>query len=67
MIRLPPKNLVFWPLQRYNIQNPNMQKGPSEQTTAVMPRLVKKGSLTTCLTTDSVGVLGNSGIKSGKE
>ena len=32
-----------------------------------MPRLVKKGSLTTCLTTDSVGVLGNSEIKSGKE
>ena len=32
-----------------------------------MPRLVKKGSLTTCLTTDSAGTLGNSGIKSGKE
>ena len=32
-----------------------------------MPRLVKKGSLTTCLTTDSVGTLGNSGIKSVKE
>ena len=32
-----------------------------------MPHLVKKGSLTTCLTTDSAGALGNSGIKSGKE
>ena len=32
-----------------------------------MPHLVKKGSLTTCLTTDSVGALGNSGIKSVKE
>ena len=31
-----------------------------------MSRLVKKGSLTTCLTTDSVGAPGNSGIKSGK-
>ena len=32
-----------------------------------MPHLVKKGSLTTCLTTDSAGALGNSGIKSVKE
>ena len=32
-----------------------------------MPRLVKKGSLTTCLTTDSAGALGNSGYKSAKE
>lgn len=32
-----------------------------------MPHLVKKGSLTTCLTTDRVGALGDSGIKSGKE
>lgn len=32
-----------------------------------MPYLVKKGSLTTCLTTDSAGALGNSGIKSVKE
>ena len=32
-----------------------------------MPHLVKKGSLTTCLTTDSGGALGDSGIKSDKE
>ena len=32
-----------------------------------MLHLVKKGSLTTYLTTDSIGVLGNSGIKSAKE
>lgn len=31
-----------------------------------MPHLVKKGSLTTCKTTDSVGVHGNSGNKSVK-
>ena len=28
-----------------------------------MPHLVKKGSLTTCLTTDSFGTHGNSGVK----
>ena len=32
-----------------------------------MSYLVKNGSLTTCLTTDSAGALGNSGIKSVKE
>ena len=32
-----------------------------------MPHLVKKGSLTTCLTTDSAGALGNNRIKSDKE
>ena len=32
-----------------------------------MSYLVKKGSLTTCLTTDSAGALGNSGYKSAKE
>ena len=32
-----------------------------------MPYLVKKGSLTTYLTTDSAGTLGNSGTKSAKE
>ena len=32
-----------------------------------MLHLVKKGSLTTCLTTDSAGALGNSEIKSDKE
>ena len=60
------KPLASQSLQRYNTPNLNMKKSPSEQA-AVIPRLVKKGSLTTCLTTDSVGVLGNSGIKSGKE
>ena len=48
-------------------QPPNSEKSPSEQATAVMLRLVKKGSLTTCLTTNSAGALGNSGIKSAKE
>ena len=61
------KHLVSRPHQRYNTPNLNMKKSPSEQATAVMPHLVKKGSLTTCLTTDSAGALGNSGIKSGKE
>ena len=32
-----------------------------------MPHLVKKGSLTTCLTTDSFGTHGNSGVKRGGE
>ena len=44
-----------------------MQESPSNQVTAVLLHLVKKGSLTTCLTTDSAGALGNSGIKSDKE
>lgn len=61
------KHLASLPRQRYNTPNLNMKKSPSEQATAVMPHLVKKGSLTTCLTTDSVGALGNSGIKSVKE
>lgn len=61
------KPLASQPLQRYNTPNLNSKKSPSEQAMAVMPRLVKKGSLTTCLTTDSAGALGNSGIKSGKE
>ena len=32
-----------------------------------MPHLVKKGFLTTCLTTDSFGIHGNSGVKRGGE
>lgn len=32
-----------------------------------MPHLVKKGFLTTCLTTDSFGTHGNSGVKRGGE
>ena len=63
----PKKYLAFQPQQRYNTPNLNMKKSPSEQAAAVIPHLVKKGSLTTCLTTDSAGALGNSGIKSGKE
>ena len=61
------KPLASQPLQRYNTPNLNIKKSPSEQAMAVMPRLVKEGSLTTCLTTDSAGALGNSGIKSDKE
>ena len=61
------KQLASQPRQRYNTPNPNMKKSPSEQVAAVVPHLVKKGSLTTCLTTDSAGALGNSGIKSVKE
>ena len=49
------KPLASQSLQRYNTPNLNMKKSPSEQAAAVIPRLVKKGSLTTCLTTDSVG------------
>ena len=47
--------------------NLNMRESPSNQATTVLLHLVKKGSLTTCLTTDSAGALGNSGIKSVKE
>ena len=61
------KRLASQTLQRYNTPNLNMKKSPSDHATAVLLHLVKKGSLTTCLTTDSVGALGNSGIKSGKE
>jgi len=61
------KPLASRPLQRYNTPNLNMKKSPSGQAAAAVPRLVKKGFLTTCLTTDSTGALGNSGIKSDKE
>lgn len=61
------KHLASQPWQRYNTPNPNVKKSPSEQATAVMPRLVKKGSLTTCKTTDSAGAHGSSGNKSVKK
>lgn len=61
------KRLASQTLRRYNTPNLNMIKSPSDHATAVLLHLVKKGSLTTCLTTDSAGTLGNSGIKSGKE
>ena len=61
------KRLASQTLRRYNTPNLNMIKSPSDHATAVLLHLVKKGSLTTCLTTDSVGALGNSGIKSVKE
>ena len=53
--------------QRYNTPNLNMQESPSNQVTAVLLHLVKKGSLTTYKTTDGVGVHGNSGNKSVKK
>lgn len=61
------KKLASQSSQRYNTPNLNMEKSPSDQATAVLPHLVKKGSLTTCKTTDSVGVHGNSGNKSVKK
>ena len=61
------KHLASRPRQRYNTPNLNMQESPSNQATAVLLHLVKKGSLTTCKTTDSVGVHGNSGNKSVKK
>ena len=47
--------------------NLNMKESPSNQATAVLLHLVKKGSLTTCKTTDSGGIHGNSGNKSVKK
>ena len=61
------RHLAFRPRQRYNTPNLNMQESPSNQVTAVLLYLVKKGSLTTYKTTDSVGVHGNTGIKRVKE
>ena len=57
------KRLASQTLRRYNTPNLNMQESPSNQVTAVLLHLVKKGSLTTCKTTDSVGVHGNIGNK----
>ena len=61
------KPLASLPRQRYNTPNLNMQESPSNQVTAVFLHLVKKGSLTTCKTTGSVGTCGNSGNKSVKK
>ena len=61
------KRLASQTLRRYNTPNLNMIKSPSDHATAVLLHLVKKGSLTTCKTTDSVGVHGNSGNKSIKK
>ena len=57
------KRLASQTLRRYNTPNLNMIKSPSDHATAVLLHLVKKGSLTTCKTTDSVGVHGNIGNK----
>ena len=57
------KRLASQTLQRYNTPNLNMKKSPSDHATAVLLHLVKKGSLTTCKTTDSAGIRGNSGNK----
>ena len=61
------KRLASQTLRRYNTPNLNMIKSPSDHATAVLLHLVKKGSLTTCKTTDSVGAHGNSGNKSVKK
>lgn len=61
------KRLASQTLQRYNTPNLNMKKSPSDHATAVLLHLVKKGSLTTCKTTDSVGVHGNIGNKNIKK
>ena len=61
------KHLASWPDRRYNTPNLNMKESPSNQATAVLLHLVKKGSLTTCKTTDSGGIHGNSGNKSVKK
>ena len=61
------KPLASWPDRRYNTPNLNMKESPSNQATAVLLHLVKKGSLTTCKTTDSGGIHGNSGNKSVKK
>ena len=58
------KRLVSQTSQRYNAPNLNMKKSPSDQATAAFLHLVKKGSLTTCKTTDNSGTPGNSENKS---
>ena len=57
------KRLASQTLRRYNTPNLNMIKSPSDHATAVLLHLVKKGSLTTCKTTDRAGIHGNSGNK----
>ena len=61
------KPLASWPDRRYNTPNLNMKESPSNQATTVLLHLVKKGSLTTCKTTDRAGALGNSGNKSARK
>ena len=61
------KRLASQTLRRYNTPNLNMIKSPSDHATAVLLHLVKKGSLTTCKTIDSVGAHGNIGNKSIKK
>ena len=61
------KRLASQTLRRYNTPNLNMIKSPSDHATAVLLHLVKKGSLTTCKTTDSVGAHGNIENKSIKK
>ena len=56
---------IFCIMVRHNTPNLNMKESPSEQA-AIIPHLVKKGSPTTCKTTDSVGIHGNSGNESVK-
>lgn len=50
-------------LQRYNTPNLIVKQSPSEQATAI----VQKGSLSSYLTSDSTGALGNSGVKKDRE
>ena len=61
------KHLASWSHRRYNTPKLNIKESPSNQAAAVLLCLVKKGSLTTYKTTDSVGVHGNSGNKSIKK
>ena len=56
-------HLASLPWKWYNPPNLNMKKSPSEQATAVVPYLVKKGSLTTYLTTVGIESPGNSGVR----
>ena len=68
-MRTPPsQGLTLNPNYLYmRVKNPNMQESPSNQVTTVLLHLVKKGSLTTCKTTDRAGALGNSGNKSARK
>ena len=68
MIRLRVRNDLLSGFARGTIpQTQTAKRALLDRRRQRMPRLVKKGSLTTCLITDSAGALGNSGIKSDKE
>ena len=54
------KHLASRPRQRYNTPNLNIHESPSNQATAVLLHLVKKGSLTKCKATGRLEVNGNS-------